>query len=190
MSVKKTIFIIPGYRHKPTGKAYKEIATFLKTEGYTPILVHINWKQTTISQNTEYFLKQYKKIQRKKKYILGFSFGAMIAFLASTKVEVSGLILCSLSPYFTEDLQKVSDNPRYRDFTKLHCAALAKQIKAEQILMLYGSREEKSLIRRVRQAFADIESSQKYLLPVKATDHTIGNRRYLQTIHLAAKVMQ
>lgn len=194
MAYKKTIFIIPGFRHKPKNKAYKEIAKILKSEGYSPILVTIPWKQTTISQNTKYFLKFYNKINTKKKYILGFSFGAMIAFIASTKVSVSGLILCSLSPYFKEDLlkmniQKVSliKKLRYDDFSKLDSVALAKQTKAKQILMLYGAKEAKSLIKRVTVTFDQILSTDKYLIPIQETEHNIGARKYLNKIHQIAK---
>ncbi|MFI5265598.1 MAG: hypothetical protein ACHQT7_02540, partial [Candidatus Levyibacteriota bacterium] len=102
----KVIFIIPGFRQSTTSTAYKEIAKVLKSEGYHPILVKIPWKGSTISSSTEYFLKRFNKIDAKKKYILGFSYGAMIAFLAATKVKTTGLILCSMSPYFKEDLSK------------------------------------------------------------------------------------
>ncbi|OGH12048.1 MAG: hypothetical protein A2857_03565 [Candidatus Levybacteria bacterium RIFCSPHIGHO2_01_FULL_36_15] len=190
----KTIFIIPGFKHLPTNKAYKEIAKILKSQGYLPVPVTIRWRQTTISQNCEYFLKKYKTINSKKKYILGFSFGAMIALLASTKVSVRGLILCSLSPYFREDLSKVNNSwisslitQRYQDFSKLHCATLAKKIKAKQILMLYGTKEARSLKKRVRQAFGQISSTHKYLIPIKKTEHDIGDRRYLNKIHQIAK---
>lgn len=191
---RKPVFIIPGFKQRSQNKAYKEIAKILKTEGYFPIPVSIPWRQTTISQNTEYFLKKYKKINARKKYILGFSFGAMIAFIASTKVNVSGLILCSLSPYFREDLPKVNSRwnslitpQRYEDFSNLHCATLSKQIKAKKTLLLYGSREAKSLIKRVKCAFYQISSPQKILISVKETDHNIGDRRYLYMIHKAAK---
>lgn len=194
MNGEKTIFIIPGFRHLPTNKAYKEIARMLKKEGYLPILIKIPWKQTTISENTQFFLKKYKKIATKKKYILGFSFGAMIAFIASTKVSTSGLILCSLSPYFKEDLSKANNRlvssvtiNRYQDFSKLHCATLAKKIKAKKILMLYGARETKPLIRRVNETFNLISSKHKYLIPILKTEHNIGDKRYLHTIHQAAR---
>ncbi len=150
----------------------------LKKEGYTPIPVSIPWKQTTISENTEYFLKKYKKIDTKKKYILGFSYGAIIALLASTKVKTSGLILCSLSPYFKED---------YQGFPNLPYAALAKQVKAKQTLMLYGAKETKSLIKRVSATFRYIPSAEKYLIQIRKTEHDIGNIRYLQTLTLATK---
>ena len=176
---KKTIFIIPGHRQLPTNKAYKEIVKFLKKEGYHPIIVSLSWRNNGFLDNTEYFLKKYKKVNREKKYILGFSFGAMVAFLASTKVDVSGLILCSLSPYFKEDLESSS----------LHFADLVKQIKAKQILMVYGTKEERTLIRRVRKAYADMPLENKYLYTIKGIDHTIGNKKYLQTIHQAAKFL-
>lgn len=193
MIEKKTIFIIPGYKHRPQNKAYKEIAKMLKSEGYHPILVTIPWKQTTISQNSEYFLKKYKKTNAKKKYILGFSFGAMIAFIASTKVRASGLILCSLSPYFKEDVSRIHagwiSSIKIEDFARLHCGSLAKQIKAKQILMLYGTHEAKSLINRVTQTFDQIVSEDKYLVAIKKTEHNIGDKNYLYTIHQIAKVL-
>lgn len=194
MNRDKVIFIIPGFKHQPKNKAYKEIANMLKKEGYYPILITIPWKQTTISQNSEYFLQKYKKINSKKKYILGFSFGAMIALLASTKVNVSGLILCSLSPFFKEDLSKTNNRcifalstKRYQDFLKLHSKTLAKQIKARKIIMLYGTGEDKLLKKRVKQTFNHISSAQKYLIPIAEIEHDIGNRSYLNTIHQIAK---
>lgn len=193
MAQEKTIFIIPGFAQHPTNKAYIEIAKILKSERYCPILVDIPWKNTTISQNTEYFLKLYKKTEAKKKYILGFSYGAMIAFIASTKVSSAGLILCSLSPYFKEDLPKINKNlsllmtSRYEDFSKLHCETLAKKIKTKKILMLYGSQEARTLIKRVTGAFDQISSKKKHLIRISKTKHEIGNKKYLNTIHHATR---
>ncbi len=190
MIQEKTVFIIPGFRHKPTDKAYKTIANILKSEGYFPIPVTIPWKQTTISENTEYFLKKYKKIETKKKYILGFSFGAMIAFLASTKVKTSGLILCSLSPYFKEDMTKLRFNKtsnRNKDFTTLNFSRLAKLVKSKRILMLYGTQETKALIHRTKDAFHKVVSKHKHLIPIQKTEHNIGDKRYLNTIHQATR---
>ncbi len=192
----KAIFIIPGYNHLPTGSAYRKIATMLQNEGYQPILVKIPWTKTTISQNTDYFLKKYKKINAKKKYILGFSLGAMIAFVASTKVTAYGLILCSLSPFFNEDLLKINTKRispiqlrRHQDFLTLHCSTLSKKIKAKQILMIYGREEEKSLIKRVKETYRQLSSKNKYLIPVDQTEHNIGDKRYLYKIRQLAKTL-
>lgn len=190
----RTVFVIPGFRQQPKNKAYKQISKILRSQGFSPILVKVPWKQTTISENTTYFLKKYKSVKAKKKYILGFSFGAMIAFLASTKVKTSGLILCSLSPYFKEDLYSAkniaiqSTTPkRYYDFSQLHCEALVKKVKAKQILMLYGARETRSLKKRVTETFAQIDVDEKYLLSIKETEHDIGDRRYIYTITQAVR---
>lgn len=197
MIAQKSIFIIPGFQHLPTNNAYKKIATMLQKEGYFPIPITIPWNKATISESTEFFVKEYKKVKTKEKYILGFSFGAMIAFLAATKVNASGLILCSLSPYFKEDvangkkrlISKIT-KARYKDFSTLHCSSLAKKIKTKQILMLYGAKETKSLIRRVTETFEQISSTQKYLIPIFETDHDIGDKRYLQKIRQIAKKLK
>lgn len=186
MTRKKAIFIIPGFRHNPTHTAYKQLVTMLKKQGHMPIPISIPWNKRTISQNTAYFLGEYKKVRAKKKYILGFSFGAMIAFIASTKVRVDGLILCSLSPYFKEDLAKIKRDFRYKDFSTFHCARLAKKIKANQLLMLYGRKETKPLIRRVTRAYAQIKTKRKQLFPIPHTEHNIRDKRYLYTIKQAA----
>lgn len=200
----KIAFVIPGYKHQPKNKAYKEIAKILKTEGYFPIVTSIPWKETTISENTAYFLEKYrelvterhKKLKKSKTYLIGFSFGAMIAFLASTKMKVSGLILCSLSPYFKEDLRTFNRNDfasitdkRYEDFLQLHSATIAKKTKAKHVLMLYGEKEAKSLIRRVRMTYRNIATENKYLITVHNTEHDINSRHYLQEIHHATKIL-
>ena len=200
---RKLIFVIPGYRHHSNTKAYPEIIKILKKEGYLPIFITISWKQTTISENTKYFLKRYKQtmsrhknIQKKKIYVLGFSFGAMIALLAATKVQVTGLVLCSLSPYFKEDLPKTEKKKnysittkRYQDFIQLHAAALAKKVKAKEVLMVYGKKEAFSLIKRVTTTYRQISAQHKYLISLNDTEHDIGSKQYLQGIHHAAKTL-
>ncbi len=196
MSDQKIVYIIPGFRQHPTQKAYRELTKLLKHEGYRPVPVRISWKETTLSENTAYFLRQFNKNQAKKKYILGFSFGAIIAFLASTKVRSSGLILCSLSPYFKEDLVKARASSmssittrRFDDLSQLRCSSLAKQIKAKQTLLLYGTKEAKPLIDRVLKAYRHIASPRKSLVRVIETEHDISDTRYLQTIQRAARTL-
>lgn len=184
-----TIFILAGYRQQPTQRAYKQIALILKKQGFRPVPIPLSWANTTISANTDYFLKRYKRIRVKKKYILGFSFGAMVAFLASTKVSVAGLILCSLSPYFTEDLPKRELPRRYADYANLHFGSLSRLIKARQIILLYGSNEAKALIRRVNDAFVTIPTERKYVYQVRDTGHEIGNRQYLLRIKEVVQVL-
>lgn len=187
---KKVIFIIPGYRQKVTNKAYLRLSEILTLEGHTSILVPISWKNSTISDNISHFLTLYKTVKSREKYILGFSYGAMIAFIAATKVNVQGVILCSLSPYFNEDLFKKRTKEqsslmrmRYKDFLKFHATSLSKSIKAKHIVMLYGTQESRSLIKRVKLTFNQISSGYKQLIFIPKTEHEIGSKKYLAKIH-------
>lgn len=190
----KVIFIIPGFRQSPKSLAYKNLAKMLTIEGFTPIVMDIPWKGNTITSNSTYFISQFNKTKALKKYILGFSYGAMIAFLASTQVKTDGIILCSLSPYFKEDVIKIKSGPRsalmqarYRDFAQLHCEALAKKIKTDQVLMLYGAQEARTLIRRVTETFGEITVPYKKLISIKKTEHDIKDKKYLHQIYLATQ---
>lgn len=202
MAVKKIVFIIPGFRQKPTQIAYKEIAKLVKSEGYVTVPITINWKQTTIAENTEYFLKQVKKKlllrsahnKKEKIYFLGFSYGAMIALLASTKIKIHGLVLCSLSPFFKEDLPKriskkttALQEKRYKIFSTLHARQLAKKVKASRVMMLYGANESKPLIARVTKTFKHIPSNGKYLFSIQNVQHNIADKKYMSAIHYATK---
>lgn len=194
MIQEKVIFVIPGFRQTPKSKAYKALANVLKGEGYSVKLITIPWKNSTITQNTEYFLKKYKSSTSRNKYILGFSYGAMIAFLASTKISSKGIILCSLSPYFKEDINPSKKTAlsrlarlRFDDFLRLHSVKLARSTKSKKVIMLYGTLEARSLISRVKNTFAELDPEKKHIISIRKTDHNIGDKNYLLSIQLASK---
>lgn len=102
----KIVFLIPGFRQKISQKGYMNLRKRLQKDGFLVVPIAISWGGSTIADNTEFFLKKYAEklaklsISSKDVYLLGFSYGALIAFLAATKISVKGLILCSLSPFF------------------------------------------------------------------------------------------
>ncbi|HVZ67202.1 MAG TPA: hypothetical protein VG917_02975 [Patescibacteria group bacterium] len=181
----RTVFIIPGFRQNPKSNSYKRVTKLFAEEGFQVISIEIKWKNKTISQTVEDFIKIYRSFKTQEKYILGFSYGAMIAFIAGTKVKSDGLILCSLSPFFSEDLKtnrsrSLIMRKRYKDFSKLRAEFLSKKLKTKKVLMLYGTYEAASLIKRVKKTFEQIEID-KTLIKIKS-DHEIGNQRYINTI--------
>ena len=197
MVSKGTIFIVPGFRQSAGSRAYRDIARLFKEEGYRTKPVNITWSQSTISENTDEFIKKFKKIKAKRKFILGFSYGAMIAFIGSKEIKTEGVILCSLSPYFQEDLRNKKINPkseleakRFNDFIKFENAELSKKIKTKKLLMLYGRLEARTLIKRVHETFEQATVSHKYLLPIKNTEHNIADKKYIYKIQEAAKFLQ
>lgn len=189
MSKKGTFFIIPGFRQKPTGKSYSEIASFLRKEGFNPAVIEIPWSRQSITENVEYFLKQYKKSRVKNKYILGFSYGAMIAFIASSHVSPEGLVLCSLSPYFKNDLKHKRTVKNINEFAQVNSTTIARTTRAKKVLMLYGKNEAKDLIKRASETFSDIKLENKFLIPVENVQHELGNKEYLFSIHASARIL-
>ena len=201
MNRTKIVFIIPGFRHKVSQKGYVSIRKRLVGDGYRVVSVAIPWRESTITDNAEYFLKKYETMLQKfdkttDVYFLGFSYGALIAFLASTKLSVKGLILCSLSPYFKEDLPKrlpknvsLLQEKRYEAFASLPAEQLAKKIKAKHVMMLYGEKESIRLIERTKLAFHAIASPKKYLFTIGNTDHDIADKKYISAIHFATSFL-
>lgn len=197
----KIVFIIPGFRHKISQKGYVDVKKRLKSEGYTVVSVAIPWRSSTIVENTDFFLKKYQeKITKyaalKDVYLFGFSYGALIAFLAATKIPVKGLILCSLSPFFKEDLPKnlpknvsVLQEKRYGAFATLSSGKLAKKIKAKNVCMLYGEKESVRLIQRTKLAFSALASKKKYLFSIQNTQHNIADTKYISAIHFATSFL-
>mgnify|MGYP000845411952 FL=1 len=110
--MKKIAYIIPGFKESSLRQSgYKKIAGYLKEKGIESIQVEIDWKYETPARFKDFlaqFLNQYKRPKKDTEvYLVGFSFGAVTAFLAEAKIKPKALILCSLSPYFKEDLMKM-----------------------------------------------------------------------------------
>src|SRR5262249_29558888 len=140
--------------------------------------------------DVEYFRVQFHKYKASKTYLFGFSFGAVIALLASTQMPIDGQILCSLSPFFEEDLPDMKHSwkvligkRRREDFAQLNAARLAQQVTAPTIL-LYGSREDNSIESRAQQTYTQLKAK-KQLYIVEGAKHDIGYPKYLEQIRMA-----
>ncbi len=187
MSKKGTFFIIPGYRQKPTNKTYLEISRFLKKEGFNPMVLEVEWKKYSLLESVDKFIQIYKKSKSQRKYILGFSYGAVIAFTASSQIAPEGLVLCSLSPYFKNDLKTQDKN--VGEFIQVDSKTTAKNTRAKKVLMLYGKNEARDLVKKVSETFQDIKLQNKFLIPVANVEHNLGHKEYLFSIHASARVL-
>jgi hypothetical protein len=184
---KPVVYIIPGFKHSPQRKEYQTIAEFFKAKNFDVVLVKIDWKYKTVSDWVEQFLTKYYKKENGKKYLFGFSYGAVISFVASTKVDVDTQILCSLSPYFQEDLEglfkswrKMIGARRTAHFRQLKMAELAPLVKAETFL-LYGTHEGRFIEARAKDAYEKLYCK-KSLISVYDAKHDIGNSEYVKQI--------
>lgn len=179
-------FIIPGHLDSPKQKEYQLIAQAFKKENITPICVPIYWKYTTVSHWVIQFKKVFEGSKANKKIILGFSWGAIIAFVSGSELDVDTLILCSLSPWFAEDLPKLPKDwkanvgiRRVEDFKKIYITDLVKKIKSRTFL-LYGM-DESYTKRRSLETF-EMLRVEKELIGIEGVKHELDDQRYLDKI--------
>lgn len=133
------------------------------------------------------FLKQYEATRGKPAvYLWGFSWGAMIALITASKIKPAMLILCSLSPWFKEDLpyipqrwRKRIGKKRLQEFKQLSFRQVAKKVRCPTILVA-GSKEKKELLRRVYDAHKRLKHSKLFI--VQSAKHNIAQKEYLATL--------
>lgn len=147
MSSRKTFFIIPGFKQKAGDKSFSWLERFLKGRGFTVVKVPITWERRTMSDYVEDFIEVYKKHQTKENYVLGFSYGAVIALLSANAVKPNKIYLCSLSPDFKEDvsvmmpwLKKYVGKRRIAYSLKTSGKDAAKNLKVPSVVF-YGEAE-------------------------------------------------
>lgn len=185
--MRSVVFIIPGFKDSPNKSEYIKVGKLFKEKDIKTIFIAIPWNRTTISENVDYFLKEFNKVKADKKYVLGFSFGAVIAFISSTRELFDGQILCSLSPYFQEDLPTLKKSwldsigiHRLNDFKHLNNKILSKKVKTNTVL-LYGTRESKVMEKRAKDTFNNL-SNNKGLISIEGVRHNIGDIKYQDEI--------
>lgn len=185
----KTIFLIPGFKTQITDDMYQGLISYLKDENYTVHAVPISWNNRTVTENAQEFVSYLEEKKEKNYYVLGFSYGAVIALMTAEKIKPKKLILCSLSPDFKEDtkampiwLKKYIGANRYADTATRSANKLAKSLTVETVL-LYGEKEGvkyPQLKKRSEETARLIKKSR--LIVVKDAPHDISFSAYHKAI--------
>lgn len=183
----KIAYILPGYEeNRQSRKAYDVIADYFKDAGIKPIHVPIKWdlkKPGDFELYNKQFLKKYRKGKGDKVYILGFSFGALIAFLTETETKPDAVLFCSLSPYFKEDYKKIK--PAWLRWWKKNFNNefvfndLVKGVTTKAHFIA-GDREDKSVQLRAQAAKRKLKNCTLNI--AKGAAHNINNKAYLNEI--------
>ena len=184
----KIAFIIPGYGCPTKNKEYQEIVGYFKLKKIKPILIEIDWKRNTHLEYVEQFKEQYAEHASKNDevFVLGFSLGAMISCITAPQLKPKVQILCSLSPFFKEDMPKIKQwwkdyhgKRRCEVFNKLSFAEIARKTKSKTFI-LAGTKEGVEVERRARAAKEKIRNSK--LIILEGVKHDISDERYLKKI--------
>jgi pimeloyl-ACP methyl ester carboxylesterase len=143
----KTFFIIPGFKSQATDTAYRWLVSFLKKQKYSVKHVPITWDRCTVTQNAAEFLEYFEMHKTGENYVLGFSYGAVIALITAECTKPKELYLCSLSPDFAEDVEAMPKwlrtyigKRRFADANTRSGIALAKALKVRTTIF-YGEGE-------------------------------------------------
>lgn len=190
--MKRVLYLVPGAGQSARGKHFTKIRTLFSKQGFIVIPVPVKWKRFDLGWLPEYARAVEKAVLREphEKYVLGFSWGAVAALISARIVQPKALILCSLSPYFSEDRyfheQFIGENKLSRYHTaKLEQRMMALPLRVAvrdvtaRTFVLYGEREPLVLLQRCILAAA-LLNAELYVVP-KAR-HDIAHKEYVKTI--------
>lgn len=190
-----TVFLISGFELNRTAadEQYEDLRDAIKAKGYEAVPVDINWKYHTMSK----FVTDFKEIYRKKaglhNIIIGNSFGAMVAMITAPELNPEKIILCSLSPFFREDIPRFSPGKtekwfgvrRVNDFLTISAKLITDEINKTNVksTLFYGEQEKKihkKLVERVIDTAKDIKGSQ--LIEIPDAPHSFRDVKYIVAI--------
>lgn len=149
--MKLNLYLIHSLGSNCIDDGYQPIKNKLKDK-FNVIYSNINWKNSSITEWSKQFTQHYLSTKAIKNIIVGFSYGAMTAINATTNLSPNELILCSLSPFFSEYLNKLpktwirsESKKRLYGFKNCSIEKIAKSIidKKINIHLMVGEKELK-----------------------------------------------
>jgi len=183
----KILYLIPGFTESAKEERYSEITLFFKQKKFKIVPVEIRWKHRLMSDYVKEFFGQFTHHSVKDDiYLFGFSYGAMISYIVSAETEIKSQFLCSLSPFFSEDLsktrswwKKLTGKKRLKEFENLKFNNLAQKVKCKTYLFA-GTKEGPEVINRAKIANKKIHNSQ--LNFVDGGRHDVSQKIYIKKI--------
>lgn len=176
----ETVLFAPGFQEDMDSRDYAAVLKIIEDKGYKAQFVPIDWQRKTINQWVAQFEAAYHQHDPERTILAGFSFGAMTAFVAAARRNPAALWLCSLSPYFAEDMRTKDQagswmefiGPRRAEaFKRLQFDTLAAQIVCRSMLFV-GEKEWPGTRERAGLAHTALVDSRMEVVPDVAHDIT------------------
>ncbi len=147
MPANKTVFIVAGFKHSPSEPQYTWMKQYFAARGFLVKAPDVHWNNRTLTDWVQSFSEYYQANKTAENHVIGFSYGAMIAMVSAVDLQPDRLYLCSLSPYFSEDLDvlkpswvKMIGKRRMNDFGRHSAAKISAKITSKTTVF-YGSAE-------------------------------------------------
>ena len=178
--MKQKIYYIPGWGETKNFKYSKKIIQALEKNGEVIPIKYISKKGTNPSRNIEMILEQIKK-PTKNDILIGFSVGALYAYIISTQIKFKKVIICSIPPVLEKDLdvfskKEVSFLFSKKEIEEFHKIKYAKP--KSPAIFICGEKENKETIEKTKWLAKKFKSKS---IIVKNTDHNLNNK-YIKTI--------
>jgi len=185
----KTMFIIPGFKESVTDSSYKNLKKFFESKNYQVKLVPISWDYKTMSDYIQQFEDFYDKNKSESNHVLGFSYGAVIAFSSAEELGIKKLYLCSLSPDFSEDVMGMQDwikkyigVRRLKDCLTRSGREIAKTLTVPTVIF-YGQKEATEFPQMLKRTLETQKLAKKVrVIEVKGAPHDISHPAYRDAI--------
>lgn len=181
------IYIIPDFWANANSKNYQQLINAFESNNFKVVPITITWKYRVMTDYINEFFGQLIHKENDYVWIFGFSFGAMIAFISAVSINPQVLYLCSLSPYFKEDLNTMKKSwkngiwkKRLEDFKNYSYQKIVNNINCKTFLIA-GEKEHKELLKRVKLSHKDIINSELYF--VRWSNHNIFHKEYMAIIN-------
>lgn len=191
-----TFFIIPGFKQKSSDTNFRWLISYVKKKGFNVILVPIKWNYRVMSDYIEDFKKYYLAHKSITNYILGFSYGAVIAFSSANELSPNKIFLCSLSPDFKEDIssmkawvKKIVGTKRLKDTRARSAKSIAQNLNVPSIIF-YGEKEGRhypQLKTRCEETAGLAKNSKLVIVP--HAPHKIDHPKYVEAVRNQLEIL-
>lgn len=187
----KTVLFIPGYREDLEARDYRAVIGAIERKGYAVHFVPINWLRTTIDDWVKEVEREYSKYDSEDTILAGFSYGAMIAFVAASRRSPFQLWLFSLSGYFEEDINssamknswlKSIGHRRVSAFNNLSYTNLAPRVGCKTLLFAGSEEIDKWPTMKYRTFESPKYLQNATLTIVENVGHDVANKAYIKSI--------
>ncbi|MEX0910184.1 MAG: hypothetical protein WDZ73_00290 [Candidatus Paceibacterota bacterium] len=182
MKKNKKLYLVPGFGESPSDYGYMQITKIAESYGYCVVPVSIRWSKRTATHWVKDFLDVVEKNGAHNSIALGFSFGAYVVALASMSKKFDEIILCSMSPYFKEDLKFIPHDSldffgkrRVEDF-KLHLTPIFNT----KTSLYFGDQDWLIAIKKAEKLAKSSKLVNFFL--IKGVGHDISHNLYIKTI--------